>query len=71
MKDQAQTFLNDAKISVPSSIALDHYFYNPHARLDEGKKDKSGQLLERDGIKFQPKQANKIFQKDEFLFFSS
>ncbi len=70
MQLQDSTYLNDAKISIPNAISLDQYFYNPHASYDYGNKNKSGELLERDGIKFQPKQSNKIFQKDQFLYFS-
>lgn len=66
-----QTFLNDAPMHPASVRDLSHFFYNPHATIDEAFDDRSDRPLDRDGIFNEPKLATKIFKKDQYLFFSS
>lgn len=65
----APVVLNDAKPLVYSLVEREPAYYNPHARIDDGKRnDELNKPIAQDGITPGGRAANEIFARD--LFYS-
>jgi hypothetical protein len=70
-----QVFLNLQEPSNEYKDSLDHFQYNPHSYDERSQKIKEGkfianELRPQDGVLYVGDQADKIFKKDAFFYWS-